>query len=331
MWQDDKIFQANDPNNLRELGGVASPAFRLSAQGSRSEAHPFDHVDVYARLFKVFEPLLRKHAERLTMTDPFSGKSRRRVSITKADWQPFEYIKQSFDDERNWIGFDFKSGKTAKLFDKGPTGFRFRLAKTAQLDATIPVAAFDSGELDLAELKDAMLALPMRSALAGYGMATSSFFDDYETPRPLLMPVARKFPAIDVCPSPMRSWFPDDDLDFRRSWVSGVNWLTLVRDPLLSEMGGAEKLMSELPPEITARSSDRAVLFQLGDRPITGEAGKDDAFLPLYHALGRKLSPLKDGGPSKEYPRFPVFGWPDESLLWERRFYDGKWFEETSP
>ena len=79
-----------------------------------------------------------------------------------------------------------------------------------------------------------------------------------------------------------------------------------------------------LPPEITASSSDGAVLFQMGDRPISGEAEEDHALLPLYHALGRKLAPLKDGGPSKEHPRSPIFGWPDESLLWERRLYDGR-------
>lgn len=327
MWQDDALFGSVDQNSLKELGNIATPAFRLSAQASRSEGHPFDHTEAYERLFNLFRPVLEKHAERLMMTDPATGKARRRQKITADDWQPFQFIRQNFDDRRNWIGFDFKSGVSGKIDDKGPTGFRFRLARTLQLDVTIPVSSFAAGEIDIDEMKAAMLALPVRSALAGYGLATSSFFDAYESPRPLLMPVAEKFPVVDLCPSPLRAWSADFDDDLSRAWLSGVNWLTLVGDPILAALGGPERLMEDLPSEVTAHVADRAVLFQLGAFPITGEKGRDDVLLPLYHALGRKLQPFGDGEPSSAFPRQPVFGWPEQSLAWDRRFYDGAWFD----
>lgn len=332
-WQVDKLFQPSNPDSLDELGGLATPAFRLSAQGSLKDAHPLDHVAAYDSLFRVFKPILERHAERLTMIEKAGAKSRRRTSITSEDWQPFHYMKDVIDDDdRYWIGFDFKSGKTAQLFDRGPTGFRFRVARTVQLDATISVSAFGRHEIDLVALKEAILGLPMRTVIAGYGMATSSYFDGHETARELLIPVAMKYPALDICPSPLRAWFADHDNDFTQSWVAGVNWLTLVAEPFLSTLGGPEAIMKGLPDTIETRTSNNAVLFQLGEQPITGQKGEDDALLPLYNALGQRLKPHGEDCPSGRHPREPVFGSEnaDLSLLWERRFYDGRWFEEIS-
>ncbi|MCR6478219.1 DUF3396 domain-containing protein [Variovorax sp. ZS18.2.2] len=329
-WPSDGLFQASDPGSLKELGGVATPAFRLSAQGALREAHPLDHVQAYDRLFQVFKPILQRDAERLTMIEEAVADPRKRTTVTRADWQPFHHLKRVVDNyERYWIGFDFQSGRTARLHDRGPTGFRFRVARSVQVDATIPVSSFERQELDIAALKAAMLGLPVRTALAGYGMATSSHFDRNEPPRSLLLPVARKYPAIDVCPSPLRAWFPNEDHDLGRSWICGINWLTLVGEPFLSVLGGAERLLKGLPRAIEADVSDRAVLFQLGERPITGQKDEDDALLPLYHALGRRLKPFGEGCPSVRWPREPVFGSgaAHSSLLWERRFYDGRWFE----
>lgn len=330
MWHEDKLFQASNPDSLEELGGIASPAFRLSAQGSLAEAHPLDHVETYDRLFQFFRPLLERFAERLTMVEKAGAKSRRRKTITEDDWQPFHFLKQVIDDkDRHWIGFDFKSGKTAKVFDNGPTGFRLRVARTVQIDVTIPVD--EMSNVDMEELQAIILTLPTRTALAGYGLSTSSYFDAHDYAGALLLPAARKYPAIDLCPSPLRSWFSDRDDDFRRSWVSGVNWLTLVGEPFVSALGGIDAICKDLPSDIKIMTSDQAVLFQLGEQPITGEKGEDDEFLPLYHALGRKLQPMGDGCPGREFPRQPVFGSgaTEASLLWERRFYDGKWFEES--
>ncbi len=329
-WYDDKVFQANDLNSLEELGGIATPAFRLSGQGSLNDSHPLDHIQAYDRLFQVFRPILERHAERLIMNDRAGAKARRRKSITAADWQPLQYLKSVVpSDDRWWIGFDFKSGKTAKVF-KGPTGFRLRVARTVQLDATIAVPDFERHDLDLDALRTAILGLPMRSVIAGFGLATSGYFDNHEQALPLLMPVALKYPALDVCPSPLRSWFSDYDQDLNHTWISGINWLTFLAEPFLSALCGADALLRDLPDGVEARVSDNGILFQLGAGPITGQHGVDDAMLPLYHALGRKLEPLGDGCPSARHPREPVFGNDDGdlSLKWERRFYDGCWFEE---
>jgi hypothetical protein len=331
-WHEGGIFQTSDPNSLEELCGVASPAFRLSAQASLDTAHPHDYVEAYHRLFEVFEPLMKQHAKRLVVNEVGGAKPRRRTSITNADWQPFHHLKTVVpDNDRYWIGFDFQSGKTSELADAGSAGFRFRVANTVQLDVTIPVPEFNENKIIIGDLKKALLALPVASAQAGYGLKASLYVDDRGWLRKLFVPVARAYSALDVCPSPLRSWFAEHDADFNQYWICGINWPTLIGEPYLSALGGPEVLLEDLPSAIKAEVSDHAMLFQLGERPITGETGKDDELLSLYHALGARLQPLGEGCPSVRHPRGPVFGadGKETSLLWERRFYDGKWFEET--
>jgi Protein of unknown function (DUF3396) len=331
-WYRDDLFLQRDLGNLEELGGFASPAFRVSAQGSLDTAHPHDHVEAYHRLFEVFEPSLRQNAKRLVVNEVGGAKPRRRTSITNADWRPFHHLKTVVpEDDRHWIGFDFQSGKSSELADAGPAGFRFRVARAVQLDATISVPEFDANQINLAQLKEALLALPVASAIAGYGLKASLYVDERDWKRELFIPVAKAYSALDVCPSPLRSWFAEHDADFNQSWICGINWLTLIGEPYLSALGGPDVLLEDLPSAIKAEVSDHAMLFQLGEWPITGETGKDDELLSLYHALGARLQPLGEGCPSVRHPRGPVFGVDSKeiSLLWERRFYDGKWFEET--
>jgi hypothetical protein len=331
-WHHDKLFQTDDPNDLDQLGSIATPAFRLSAQGTLRDAHPLDHVAAYDQLFQIFKPFLQRHAERLAMNEKPGGAQRRRKSIQSIDWQPFHHLKNVVPyDDRWFVGFDFKSGTTKQLMGRGPTGFRCRVDKTVQIDATISIPDFESGALDVEALKTTLLQLPLRTAVAGFGMATSAYFDTRNYPLALLLPVAQKYPVLDVCPSPQRSWFSTNDDSFNHSWISGINWLTLVGEPFVSALGGVSALVNGVPPEVKTTVSRKTVLFQLGDRPITGQHNEDDALLPLYHTIGRKLQPRGDGCPSDKHPRRPVFGDnTDLSLMWERRFYDGKWFAAGS-
>jgi len=63
----------------------------------------------------------------------------------------------------------------------------------------------------------------------------------------------------------------------------------------------------------------RGIVYQLGEKPISGESGVDDAHLPLYHELGVRLCSL--WMPPKRPS--PIFGddQDKESLKYERRFF----------
>jgi hypothetical protein len=174
-WHHDKLFQTDDPNDLDQLGSIATPAFRLSAQGTLCDAHPLDHVEAYDQLFQIFKPFLQRHAERLAMNEKPGGAQRRRKSIQSIDWQPFHHLKNVVPyDDRWFVGFDFKSGTTKQLMGRGPTGFRCRVDKTVQIDATISIPDFESSALDVEALKTTLLQLPLRTARPrGLSIATA--------------------------------------------------------------------------------------------------------------------------------------------------------------
>lgn len=335
-WTKDPVFTGTHDWHGRDLlSETARPAFRLGLLSSIHQAHPFKYVDEYQALFEVFEPILRRDAERLKFME-YPGKWRRRKSIKSEDWRPFAHLKASVPPpDFTFIGFQFQSGKTTleRVYDAGPTSFRVVITDTSWLDATVPVDAIDDGTLDVEALKRALLAIPTRSGFAGYGMCISQeYYDNGPARGSRTYYVARKFPALDAQDLRTRGWANSYDDYPTDTWILGLNWLTLVGEPFLSRMGGLAAVTEGLSPEITWQTGNDTVLFQIGDRPFTGEAGVDDALLPLYFELGARLKPSGDNKPSLTHPNL-VFGSTmlQDSVDWDRRFYDGKWFERTDP
>ena len=349
-WVDDPLFfeKFGSGNWASSVDRFATPAFRLSLNTSRYIGAPYDHVDAYEALFDVFKPILERDAQRLLMID-VSGKPRRRKSITDADWSPFQQQRDIHpQDDRYFIGFDYQSGfnksdwpKPSEVptgyirYDLGPTKFLSRDDRSGRLDASVPVSDFLDGTLNITALKAAMLGLPVFAGLAGYGMCHSDTFDHPHAEDEQLKNIARKFPVLDVCGSEMRRFWYEDDDDTSKHWIPGINWLTLVRDPYLTAMGGAKAITDGLDSAIEVETGNNGVLFQLGDRPITGEKGVDDDLLPLYFELGQRLQPKGDGAPSAAVPWQEPFGHNSadeenkrQNLNWARRFYDRKWFDE---
>ncbi|MCP2040342.1 hypothetical protein L1281_000924 [Neisseria sp. HSC-16F19] len=321
----------NSDCRLPRLGEIARPAFRLGLLSSIHQAHPFDFVDEYQRLFEVFAPILRRDAERLRFWE--GGRTdRRRKSIQKGDWTPFQHLRDVVPPPTfTFIGFEFQSGRTIeRVHDAGPTSFRFQIGDTSRLDATVPVEDFENGTLDIDALKAALLAIPTRSGFSGYGMCLSQDYPGYGPEQGgYSYDVARKYPALDAQYLYPRGWSQGYEDDPARTWILGLNWLTLVGEPFLSRMGGLAAVTRGLPPEITWQTGHDSVLFQLGERPITGQAGVDDDLLPLYFELGKRLKPSGNNTPSLEYPQHVFFTIDKQSSVdWTRRFYDGKWFEK---
>ncbi|GGB13980.1 hypothetical protein GCM10011491_46980 [Brucella endophytica] len=336
MWYEDALFQpqASEQPDREAVSSFASPAFRLAILTSIDTGHPFKHLDAYSKLFDIFKPILQRDAERLLMIETAGGNPRRRKSIKAEDWKPFEHLAAKVPaDDGFFIGFHYQSGTVDlklqhididNVFDKGPTSFLFSVTGCVQLDATIPVADWQSGALDLGKLLSALKDLPITTGIAGFGLSISEENGTWAEATHNLLPVAEKFPVLDISRNRYRAWSGYDENKPGLYWLAGINWLTFVGEPLLTELGGADAISSGLPDAITVTKTPNWVLFQLGDRPITGEAGVDDDLLPLYHTLGAKLKPTHG---SPELRRASVFGNnTDKSNDWERRFYDGKWF-----
>lgn len=308
------------------LSDQARPAFRVFVHLPYDRAHPYVLTEVYEELFSVFAPILQQRCDRIRMWDRPGANARRGNKIKPSDWRPFEHLKSVYSDPSNGIfaGFYFIDATDSDMAGRGPCSFRFFVGSSIRLDACIPLEDWQAGRLDTGALVTALQKLPYFSFLAGYGLSLSDQFDNaaafdlMET----LMPVARRYPALDLQHAEQRSAVRGDEGDAASFWIAGINWLTGVGGPFLSALGGAAVLTRDLPAGIDVNVGPNGVAFKLGERPITGEAGVDDATLPLYHYLGHRLRPLEY--PSADTLRKFVFGKykEAESLAWMRRFYD---------
>ena len=340
-WYDDPLF-AGDAD-APELKKFAAPAFRLTLQSHWRQGHPFEYQEEYVKLFSIFEPYLRRDAERLIMIDVAGTRERRRTSIKDGDWQPFHHMQDKVlgganpaDEISEWrfIGFDFQAGaKAVKRDGASVTKFFLNINDMINLDVAIPVSDFESASFDLAGLKAALLSLPVVTGIAGYGMNFSDTFGAMSGSEWELRPIAKRYPALDLLRPRNRTWRGAQPDNFKEYWLVGINWLTLVGEPILSRLGGVAKITRDLDPRITWQEGDNTVLFQLGPHPITGQKGVDDDLLPLYFELGARLKLLGDDFPSASWRTQDVFGSVGDNELkllnndWARRFYDRRWFE----
>lgn len=307
------------------LADVASPAFRLTAYFPYQAAHPYVLTEAWEALFACFEPIIHDRCDRVRMWDKPGAKARRSKVIQTADWHPFTHLKAVYSDVEHGIytGFSFADrADDADLSGRGPCAFRFMVKPVIQLDATIAVEDWRDGRLDLDATLGALQALPFISFVAGYGLCLSERFAEGDRGSFLgqMIPVARRLPALDIMHADARAWIDGDESNFAQMGLAGVNWITGIGEPFFSK-GGKAKLSEGLPTGISSETGKNGIIFRIGDKPITGEAGVDDGTLPLYQALGTRLKTL--WSPNSRLS--PVFGdhYARESLAWERRFFDG--------
>lgn len=302
-WYDDPLFSAQDRQscqNVFRLDEFAAPAFRLTLQSHWQQGHPFEYRAQYEKLFSVFEPYLRRDADRLVMIETAGRHPRRRTRIRDEDWEPFRALQDAVlagamprDEITEWrfIGFDYQpSPQAEQRSGVASTKFFLHVEDAINLDVTIPLDDFHAPDFDLEGLKDALLALPVSTAIAGYGLGFTDSFGSLGAGSWLLEPIAKRYPVLDLYRPADRTWRGGDADDLPEHWLLGINWLTLVGEPFLSRLGGIEAVTDGLDPRITWRAGDGVVLFQLGARPVTGQHDVDDELLPLYVELGARLN-----------------------------------------
>lgn len=325
MWQSDKMF-SKDIENADSVGSEASPAFRFFAQLPYERAHPYKKTNEYENLFACFAPILKERCNKIIMWDNPGAKARRSKKINPDDWHPFEQLKKTYSDIEQGIftGFNFVDGSDKDMEGRGPCSFRFFVDEAIRLDACIPLDDWQTGQLDIGRVISAIMELPYYSFSAGFGLSLS---DQYlngarSTLLEELMPVASRYPAVDIMHASNRNRAPEKENDIEDYWISGINWITGVGEPFLSAIGGINKITSKLSETISVATNKNGATFRIGDRPISGLRNHDDEYIRLYHQLGNALKP--PGYPSHNHPPFPVFGdfKRTESLAWMRRFYD---------
>jgi hypothetical protein len=107
--------------------------------------------------------------------------------------------------------------------------------------------------------------------------------------------------------------------------IKGVNWLTVLGDRFVAEVGGADKLerdLAALDRRFIVHRWDGGVMIQAGPRPELGDAQRDH-WPELYVKLAKYLKPIRVtwhhafqmGGPGERFDKA-------RSEAWLRRFDD---------
>jgi hypothetical protein len=130
--------------------------------------------------------------------------------------------------------------------------------------------------------------------------------------------MAQRFPGLEA-------EYPIGHSIWLEHGIKGVNWLTVVGDPWLDRLGGADAVeagLASLDGRFIVHRFEGGVLIQAGPQPELGDA-KHDRWPELYVKLAKYLKPIRitehapfhHAGPGS---RFDL----ERSEAWLRRFDD---------
>lgn len=129
---------------------------------------------------------------------------------------------------------------------------------------------------------------------------------------PTVYSIALRFPGLEVDE-------PTSHLNFLQNGIKGGNWLTVLSDPYVQELGGLSQLENNLGNKFLIRSYQGGIIIQTGARPQMGDTEKGQ--IPGdYVRLAAVLKPIR----VKEHGPFHHIG-PDRfdreaSEAWLARF-----------
>ena len=163
------------------------------------------------------------------------------------------------------------------------------------------------------------------SGYAGIGLVES--WDTYISSEfePYVYYWAMRFPGLEAeYPSSHAIWLRKGR-EGEKEGIKGVNWMTVVGDHLLAELGGVDSVCARIV-EIDARfivhRYEGGVVIQAGERPVLGDAERG-SWPELYVKLSKFLKPIR----ISEHRPFQYAGDGERfdlerSQAWLRRFDD---------
>jgi hypothetical protein len=142
---------------------------------------------------------------------------------------------------------------------------------------------------------------------------------------PIVYQWAQRFPGLEADYLTSHSnWLPTGRED-GRDGIKGGNWLTVLSDRYLAELGSADKVETDLKTldsRFLVHRYDGGILIQAGPRPQLGDVERD-LWPELYVKLNKYLKPVRvvrhnpfqHGGPGERFDKV-------RSEAWLRRFDD---------
>ena len=245
--------------------------------------------------------------------------ARREYPINSARTRlPREWLPSHPDGE--YWSFDLHGGETAKAasgFHVHGFGSQYIDTGLGFLHLSFPLLWFagpDAGTFPDYVLKVCQKIRPL-SGYAGIGVLESDDGYVQDKYQPIVREFAERFPGLEV------EARVEHTLHLRTG-IKGVNWLTILGDRWLEEMGGLEHLRTLLDESFGLYPYDGGVVIQAGPKPQIGDA-QANRWPQSYVKLAKVLKKIQ----VKDHYPFH-FGGPGRmnhqaSLAWLFRF-DGK-------
>lgn len=120
---------------------------------------------------------------------------------------------------------------------------------------------------------------------AGLGIIQSIDYDQNRRTEHIVLPFAMRFPGLEV-ENPVSL-----SLHLQKK-IKGVNWLTILSDDFLGQLGGREKLKEVLGEDFPFYDYEGGSLIQAGPSPQIGDVNRNN--IPThYRTLSKVLKPIR--------------------------------------
>lgn len=192
-------------------------------------------------------------------------------------------------DRDDALEFEFHGGEdeyAASHFGVSVLGSREWQRRLSYFKAVLPITWFADhpGNFPSFALSFYRKLHPV-SGYGGLGIIESpsaTIQNEYE---PTVFRIAQRFPGLEVD-------YPYGHVLHLDKGIKGINWLTVLGERWLAEVGGISALGAKLCPEFVFREFPGGILIQAGPRPHMGDLAQNR--LPgLYFQLNSVLKPIR--------------------------------------
>lgn len=120
---------------------------------------------------------------------------------------------------------------------------------------------------------------------AGFGLITSADYGAARRASPFIYPFAKRFPGLEIDA-------PISHLRFMDRGIKGVNWITVLSEQYVAQLGGRDMLRGQLTAENPVYDFPGGVIIQAGPHPQIGDVNRRDE-MRAYRAVARILRPVR--------------------------------------
>ena len=255
------------------------------------------------------------------------GKRMDRFGTTKTS-NPRAWMPALGEDDRFFLIYHgAEHDGSASAFSVEASGIESRpYLVFGYLRISFPLLWLTDGSGSLPEvLLDVCRTLKPVSGYGGIGVIESPeslIASEYE---PIVYHWAQRLPGLEAdYPISHSIWLPSGR-EGGRDGIKGGNWLTVLSDRYVAELGGVDRIegdLKELDSRFLVHRYDDGVMIQAGPRPQLGDVERD-LWPSLYVLLAKYLKPLRvtrhnafqHGGPGVRFDK-------ERSEAWLRRFDD---------